>query len=262
MHMPGSVQDYGVLVVADPQTRRVLFVSENAASLLNIPPADIVNKSYLARADHERERRLIADQFSPDTILFPSPLRMTIKGREYDAVFHSHGSDHQIEIEPVTADAGAHVETFDVPGRLSVLHVRVFPHLDDPTPIFGFDMVAGSARVTGIFLDLSPVGNWPSAPRLSGVCDPQALAGFAMRRSPPEWVGRYLLGRSAGRAPGQSGRSREGDRSGDGGARRTAQRRNEHTLRMLAGFIGHTAARRFIDEVLFPAADSAGLEPI
>ena len=31
-----------------------------------------------------------------------------------------------------------------------------------------------------------------------------------------------------------------------------AQRRNEHTLRMLAGFIGAEAARRFIEDVLFP----------
>ena len=37
MHMPGSVQDYGVLVVADPHTRRVLFVSENAAEMLGWP---------------------------------------------------------------------------------------------------------------------------------------------------------------------------------------------------------------------------------
>ncbi len=30
------------------------------------------------------------------------------------------------------------------------------------------------------------------------------------------------------------------------------QRRNQHTLRMLAGFIGMHSARQFVDEVLFP----------
>ncbi len=43
LHMPGSVQDYGVLVVADPQTRRVLFVSDNAAEMFDIPPTDILD---------------------------------------------------------------------------------------------------------------------------------------------------------------------------------------------------------------------------
>lgn len=177
----------------------------------------------------------------------------------------------------------AHVETFDVPGRLSVLHVCVFPHLDDPTPIFGFDMVAGSARVTGIFLDLSPVGLLPPVPSLSDVCDPQALAGFATPRSPPEWgdifsadllavrpdsleeVGKTIaLAMVALNGMLRAARLSTAAEAvvAAGQARYIAgQRRNEHTLRMLAGFIGHAAARRFIDEVLFPAVDKAWLEP-
>ncbi|MGD0106965.1 MAG: GAF domain-containing protein [Rhodopila sp.] len=105
MHMPGSVQAYGVLLVADTQTRRVLFVSDNAMDMFGIAPADILNKTYLTLADHERERKFITERVAPDTILFPNPVRMTIKGRAYDAVFHNHAGAHQIQIEPVLDSA-------------------------------------------------------------------------------------------------------------------------------------------------------------
>lgn len=110
MHMPGSVQAYGVLVIADARTRRVLFVSDNAQEMLGIPAADLLNKSYLALSDLEQERRFMAEKIGPDTILFPNPVRITVRGRAYDAVFHSHAETHQIEIEPVLPGAGEYEE--------------------------------------------------------------------------------------------------------------------------------------------------------
>ena len=110
MHMPGSVQGYGVLLVADARTRRVLFVSDNVQEVAGIAATDILDKSYLTLVDSDLERKLLTDRITPDTILFPNPLRLTIKGREFDAVFHSQGSIHQIEIEPVQAGATDYAE--------------------------------------------------------------------------------------------------------------------------------------------------------
>lgn len=169
----------------------------------------------------------------------------------------------------------AHVETFDVAERLSVLHVCVFPHMEDPGPIFGFDMVAGHSRVTGIFLDLSPVTSELPVPRLRDVVDRAALAGFAMPRALPAWGDIFSddmlavrpttldeVTRAIGLAEQaldvvlQACRGASDHASVEiaaGQARYiTGQRRNEHTLRMLGGFIGLAPARRFIDEVLFP----------
>jgi phycocyanobilin:ferredoxin oxidoreductase len=168
----------------------------------------------------------------------------------------------------------AHVETLDVPGRLCVLHVCVFPPLSDATPIFGFDVVAGCARVTGIFLDLSPVVSAPDILRLRDVVHPEALAGFAIRRPPPEWGGIFSADLLAIRPSGLDEVRRAIDlarqaldavlmappqaagSAGEAAAGQSRyimqQRRNDHTLRLLAGFIGPEAARRFIDEVLFP----------
>jgi phycocyanobilin:ferredoxin oxidoreductase len=169
----------------------------------------------------------------------------------------------------------AHIETFDVAERLSVLHVCVLPHLDDPSPIFGFDMIAGPSRVTGIFLDLSPVTHLTPVPRLREVVGASALAGFAMPRSLPAWGGifsddmlaiRPVSLDEVSRAIGLAEVALDGVLKASGSPAdpapvnvaagqagyMTAQRRNEHTFRMLAGFIGMEPARRFIDEVLFP----------
>jgi phycocyanobilin:ferredoxin oxidoreductase len=175
----------------------------------------------------------------------------------------------------------AHVETLNVPGRVSVLHVCVFPHYDDPAPVFGFDMVAGPARITGIFLDLSPVTARPPCPRLRDVVDPAALARFATRRAPPGWGDIFSADLLAIR-PLDLGEARRAVALAEtaldglltatrqpaaavsaaaGQARYIAgQRRNEHTLRMLEGFIGEAPARRFIDTVLFPV-DHAAAQP-
>jgi chemotaxis family two-component system sensor kinase Cph1 len=142
LHMPGSVQAYGVLLVADATTRDVKFASENAASLLGVPAGDIMGRSYLALCDNERERRTMKDAVGPDTILFPNPLRMTVKGKSFDAVFHTQNGSHLIEIEPTDpddatyADMSTHAieELFD-PGSVEELYQRVV------RDVTGFDRV-------------------------------------------------------------------------------------------------------------------------
>lgn len=53
----------------------------------------------------------------------------------------------------------AHVSVMDTRGthKLWLLHVTVFPHISDPSPIYGFDIIAGSNKVSGAFHDFSPV---------------------------------------------------------------------------------------------------------
>jgi hypothetical protein len=48
----------------------------------------------------------------------------------------------------------AHVELLEKNNML-ILHVTIFPHLDDPSPIFGFDIVCTNNKVSGIFHDFS-----------------------------------------------------------------------------------------------------------
>ena len=54
----------------------------------------------------------------------------------------------------------AHVEVVDrrESHKIYILHCTVFPHHNDPSPIFGFDAVCGPNKITGAFLDYSAAG--------------------------------------------------------------------------------------------------------
>lgn len=41
--------------------------------------------------------------------------------------------------------------------KLWMMHLCIYPHLNDPAPIYGFDIIAGPNKVTGAFHDFSPV---------------------------------------------------------------------------------------------------------
>lgn len=175
----------------------------------------------------------------------------------------------------------AHVEELSVPGRLVVLHVCIFPHLDDPAPVFGFDLVGGPARVTGMFMDFSPVLAEPPAFRLGDRLAPGEIETFGERRLVPPWGDifsadfvavrpRALAEVAKAIAFGETALAAWLDNLDPGGAAAererisTGQRRyavtmrqNPHTFRMLAGLIGADAARRFIDDVLFPGPEAA-----
>jgi phycocyanobilin:ferredoxin oxidoreductase len=55
----------------------------------------------------------------------------------------------------------AHIDVVDARETrgLWMMHCCVFPHLDNPAPIFGFDVIAGKNKITGCFIDYSPAGD-------------------------------------------------------------------------------------------------------
>jgi hypothetical protein len=59
----------------------------------------------------------------------------------------------------VTSDSvrRAHVHIIDAreSHKLWIMHCCIFPHLDDSSPIFGFDIICGPSRISGAFLDYS-----------------------------------------------------------------------------------------------------------
>lgn len=50
-----------------------------------------------------------------------------------------------------------HIEILDVTEskKMWIMHICIFPHLDDSSPIFGFDVICGANKITGVFLDFS-----------------------------------------------------------------------------------------------------------
>jgi hypothetical protein len=56
----------------------------------------------------------------------------------------------------------AHIEIVDKrqQNKIYILHCTIFPHYNDPSPIWGFDAVCGPNKITGAFHDFSWAGNY------------------------------------------------------------------------------------------------------
>jgi hypothetical protein len=59
----------------------------------------------------------------------------------------------------------AHISIVDAreTKKLWLLHATVFPHTNDPSPIYGFDVIAGPSKVSGAFHDFSFAGDKSSS---------------------------------------------------------------------------------------------------
>ena len=82
----------------------------------------------------------------------------------------------------------AHLDIVDARDtkKLYMLHLTVFPHTDDPAPIFGFDIIAGPNKVTGAFHDFSPIAE---PHKMSGWFKEQvAPYEWSKKRELPDWA--------------------------------------------------------------------------
>jgi phycocyanobilin:ferredoxin oxidoreductase len=87
----------------------------------------------------------------------------------------------------------AHIDVVDARETkgLWMMHCCVFPHLDNPAPIFGFDVVAGKNKITGCFIDYSPAGD-PHHPMIEYFGDEVSRYEWNKKRALPEWAQRIF----------------------------------------------------------------------
>jgi len=159
----------------------------------------------------------------------------------------------------------AHLEIFNQ-DRFAVVHCCIFPHTYDPRPIFGFDVIAGESKVTGVFMDLSPTVNHS---------DPFTTLQLEKPRDRPEWGDIFsphwiacrpnqaemlaisdeavaVLGRYLEQLSTHEMTPRYEDVINAQNHYCLQQRRNEHTLRAIKNLLGDDLAREFVETVLFP----------
>jgi hypothetical protein len=74
-----------------------------------------------------------------------------------------------------------------------MMHCCVFPHLDNPAPIFGFDVIAGKSKITGCFYDYSPAGD-KEHPMLDWFADEAQTLEWNKTRKLPDWAERIFSG--------------------------------------------------------------------
>lgn len=87
----------------------------------------------------------------------------------------------------------AHIDVVDARETkgLWMMHCCVFPHLDNPAPIFGFDVIAGKNKMTGCFIDYSPTTD-PEHPMIKYFAEEVSRYDWHKPRALPEWAQRIF----------------------------------------------------------------------
>jgi phycocyanobilin:ferredoxin oxidoreductase len=87
----------------------------------------------------------------------------------------------------------AHVDVVDARETkgLWMMHCCVFPHIHNPAPIYGFDVIAGKNKITGCFHDFSPAGD-PEHPLIEWFADQAQQLEWNKTRKLPEWAERIF----------------------------------------------------------------------
>jgi hypothetical protein len=83
----------------------------------------------------------------------------------------------------------AHVEIVDKREnfKILILHCTIFPHYNDPSPIWGFDAVCGANKITGAFHDVSSGGD-PNHKMLEWFAQRSAGLVWNKKRELPDWA--------------------------------------------------------------------------
>ena len=83
----------------------------------------------------------------------------------------------------------AHIDVVDARESkgLWMMHVCIFPTLDNPAPIYGFDVIAGKNKMTGAFHDFSPSSD-PDHPMIQGYFESVEHFVPEKQRELPEWA--------------------------------------------------------------------------
>ena len=87
----------------------------------------------------------------------------------------------------------AHIDVVDARESkgLWMMHCCIFPHLHNPAPIFGFDVIAGKNKITGCFYDYSPSADREHT-MLNWFADEAAKLEWRKERVLPDWAQRIF----------------------------------------------------------------------
>jgi hypothetical protein len=108
--------------------------------------------------------------------------------RQYEACDEGHRFSWPNYVFRSSIFRRAHLDIVDAreSKKLYMMHLCIFPHVSDPAPIFGFDIIAGPNKVTGAFHDLSPVAGDTSLDMW--FAERAAQQHWSKNRELPEWA--------------------------------------------------------------------------
>ena len=112
----------------------------------------------------------------------------------YDAVDEGHGYSWPNFIYTSPTFRRAHLDIVDARAtkKLYMAHLCIFPHVNDPSPVYGLDIIAGPTKVTGAFHDFSPIGK--DSKLLPWFKDHVDGLEWSKPRQLPDWAKRIFSG--------------------------------------------------------------------
>lgn len=83
----------------------------------------------------------------------------------------------------------AHIEVVDKRDTkgIYILHSTIFPHFNDPSPIWGFDAICGRNKITGAFHDFSSAGD-PDHLMMKWFQENSSTLQWTKPRTLPDWA--------------------------------------------------------------------------
>lgn len=88
----------------------------------------------------------------------------------------------------------AHVDVVDARESrgLWMMHCCIFPHIHNPAPIYGFDVIAGKNKITGCFHDFSPTDKEHTHPLIDDFAYEVSKLEWRKQRELPDWAKRIF----------------------------------------------------------------------
>jgi light-regulated signal transduction histidine kinase (bacteriophytochrome) len=142
IHIPGTIQPFGVLLVVSEPDMTITQVSENVSDHLAVGIEDVLGQplgSLMPTAFvNELSQVLREDQWHT-----ADPLRVLVLGRQFDAIVHRHDGAAILELEPPPAPIAA--EPIHHPFRTALMRVQRASKLDELAKV----VVQEMQRTTG-----------------------------------------------------------------------------------------------------------------
>lgn len=172
----------------------------------------------------------------------------------------------------------AHIQIVDnrESHKLYILHCTIFPHFNDPSPIWGFDAVCGPNKITGAFCDFSSAGD-SNHIMMRWFGTETKKYGWQKPRELPEWARNIFSDNMVAAGNVQEGQELDdlcqlaldsldyylknvGNTQQDTADYHMAQNRychyqkqNPHVIRSMVSMgVAEPVIKRFVREVLFP----------
>jgi chemotaxis family two-component system sensor kinase Cph1 len=110
IHIPGSIQPHGVLLVVDREQRRIEQCAGDTRFLLGLDPARLIGLALDAVLEAEAETTVAAQLRLPASVIAPT-MRLGVRSRSgsmpLDLTMHAAGRTAMVELEPARRTATA-----------------------------------------------------------------------------------------------------------------------------------------------------------